>query len=183
MIVAVWVTWATTAYLVDLPETNRDGQDLLFVWRGHDDDWWRCQALRVALQTSLVLFAWLLFGGIWRLLRGRSRSNALVAAAVIWLCVAAGTLTVGSLATSYLGGSLITVVGPGGMTRVVTQDAFDGDVVQVYRPVGRFGYLRESGYGGRILLDPRRGACSIVPEPGTKKMYLVCGDTSYQLPD
>ena len=95
-------------------------------------------------------------------------------AASVWLHVVAVTVPLGVLATIYVGGSLTMVHGPGGVTRLVTQDEFDGDVVVVYRPVTRFTYLRESGDECGISLDPRRGPCSIDEPTHATTLILSC---------
>lgn len=150
------------------------------MWHGRESDWWKGPALGLALVSSLAFFGWLLLLGV-RLLHGSRRTVATVIALAGWLASAAAAVVIGGLAMLWVGGSLTTVHGPGGVTRVVTQDGFDGDVVLVYRPVSRFAYLRQSPDEGSTSLDPRRGRCSIHEQPPTSDLVLSCGDTSYQL--
>ena len=174
-------SWVTVHHLARLPVTDSTGRSLLYVWRGHDSDWWQGQPLGLALVTSSALLGWLFWRGA-RLVHERWRRVATVIAMTVWLTVTAVGLVVGGLAMVYVGGTLTTVHGPGGVTRVVTQDGFDGDVVEVYRPVGRFTYVLESeDDGSGIALDPRRGPCSITGQPPARELVLSCGDTSYRL--
>jgi len=173
-------SWATVLHLIRLPVTDSTGRGLLYVWRGHDSDWWRGRGVGVALVMSFAALGWLFWLGV-RLVCKPWRRVVTVIAVAVWLAGAAVGGAVGGLAMIYVGGTLTTVHGPGGVTRVVTQDEFDGDVVEVYRPVGRFTYLRESDDGGEVSLDPRRGPCSITGEPSAGNLVLSCGDTSYRL--
>ena len=178
---AVYASWATILHLTRLPVTDATGRGLLYVWRGRDSDWWRDQLSGLAVVTSLALLGWLFWRGA-QLVHRPWRRVATVIAMTVWSAVTAVGLTVGGLAMVYVGGTLTTVHGPGGVTRVVTQDEFDGDVVEVYRPIGRSTYLRESDNdGNRIALDPRRGPCSITGQPPARELVLSCGDTSYRL--
>ena len=173
-------SWVTVLHLVRLPVTDSTGRGLLYVWRGHDSDWWRGRGIGVALVTSFALLGWLFWLGV-RLVRKPWRRAVSVIAVVVWLAGAAVGVGVGGLAMIYVGGTLTTVHGPGGVIRIVTQDEFDGDVVEVYRPVGRFTYLRESEDASGVSLDPRRGPCSITEQPPVGDLVLSCGDTSYRL--
>ena len=174
-------SWATVHHLARLPVTDSTGRSLLYVWRGHDSDWWQGQPLGLALVTSSALLGGLFWRGT-QLVHKRWRSVATVIAMTVWLTGTALGLTVGGLAMIYVGGTLTTAHGPGGTTRVVTQDEFDGDIVEVYRPIGRFTYLRESeDDGSGIALDPRRGPCSITEQRPAGELVLSCGDTSYRL--
>jgi hypothetical protein len=174
----VSASWATVAYLDRLPVTDSIGRGLMYVWRGHDSDWWCGVSLGVALVTSTAMLGWLFQSGV-RLLRRSWREAAVGIAVTVWLVGAAVTVLVGGLAMVYVGGTLTTVHGPGGVTRIVTQDEFDGDVVEVYRPLGHFTYRRESGDEGGLSLDPRRGPCSITKQRSARDLVLSCGDTSY----
>ena len=179
--VVVGAAWVTVHHLTNLPTADATGRGLLYVWHDHGSFWWLGAALQVALVTSLALLAWLLRAGV-RLLPGVWRIAGDVLAAIVGLAGLLVALALGFLSMFFFDGTLLTVDGPGGVTRVVTQDGFDGDAVVVYRQVGRFTYLRESGDHGGISLDPRRGPCSITEHRVTKNLVLSCGDTSYLIP-
>jgi hypothetical protein len=179
--VVVGAAWVTVHHLISLRTFDATGRGLLYVWHDHDSFWWSGAVIQVALVTSLALLVWLLRAGV-RLLPGPWRIAGEVLAAIVGAAGLLVALALGFLSMFFFDGTLLTVDGPGGVTRVVTQDGYDGDAVVVYRPVGRSTYLRESGDQGQISLDPRRGSCLITEPPATKKLILSCGDTSYLIP-
>lgn len=179
--VVVCAAWVVVHHLTDLPNVDATGRGLLYLWLGHDHIWWQGVLLEVALVTSLALLVWLLRWGV-RLLPGSWRAVGAVLAVTVGLTALVVVFVMGWFSGFLLSGTILTVDGPGGVTRVVTQDGFDGDSVVVYRPLARFIYLRESGDEGPISLDPRRGPCSITEQLATDKLVLLCGDTSYLFP-
>lgn len=178
LLASVAVTaWAAYGTLRGLPEVDDRGQSLLYVAYGQSKTWWSLAAFSVAAAASYALLLWTL----WRLVRkthGRRRGLASVAAAS--LALASG----GVLA--FVGGAMLLLVAVEGKQTlvqdadgpavVVTQDAFDGEVVLVWRRVGRFTYVREQG---PTTVDPDGGPCAVVDDASAA--VLTCGPTSQVL--
>jgi len=184
----VAVAWAGVVHLLGLPDTDAAGRPLLHTWRGRTSTWWSSGLLEVALLASLTLLGRVLWLGVRRL-RGPWRWAAAALGATVWTGAAAYAVVWGflvALLTGFAGTSTV-VHGAGGVTRLVTQDGFDGDTVLVWRPVGRTTWVLESSpAAGPSSLDPRQGLCSIETRAparaaGPARPFLVCGSTSQPL--
>lgn len=175
-VVAV-ATWVTYGVLLRLPKVDEQGQSLLYLGYGHSSTWWSLVAFSVAAATSCALLVWLLLRLVRRT-NTRRRSLALVAAASLALA-SGGVLAVvggGTILLLAADGKQTLIQDAEGTAVVVTVDAFDGDIVLVWRRVARFTYVREPG---PTNVDPRSGACAVV---GTASgALLTCGNTSQVL--
>ena len=179
---ALLALFAVTAWIVygvlrGLPRADASGRSVLYLAYGHSSTWWSLVAFSVAAATSYALLVWML----WVLtLRTGSRRRGWTSIAAAFLAMASG----GALA--FVGGATVLLVavegkqtvveGADGTAAAITVDAFDGDIVLVWRRVARFAYEREQG---RTTIDPRSGACSVLQRASIA--VLTCGTTSQVL--
>ena len=184
----VAASWAGVVHLVGLPRTDASGRALTHLWLQRTSTWWWTGLLEVALAASLVLLGWVLQLGVRRL-AGPWRWLTAALGVTVWTGAAAYAVVWGLLVAVLSGfaGTSTVVHGSGGVTRLVTQDGFDGDTVLVWRPVGPTTWVLAPDPPAAVTsLDPRRGPCSIREDGPARggdpaRSLLVCGDTSQPL--
>lgn len=170
-------TWVAYGVFLGLPEVDEQGRSLLYVGYGNSRSWWSLLAFSFAATTTFVLLVWLL-GRLVRRTSTRRRGLASFLAASLALAsfgvlALVGVWTILFQATEA---KQTLVQGMEEAAFVITEDAFDGDVVEVWKQVARFTYVREPG---PTTVNPRSGPCTVVGNPS--RAVLICGSTSQVL--
>ena len=158
LVVVTAASWVSVVWLSTLPSTDDSGRMVLYYYWHHTSGFWSTAVL------SLMLAAGLIFQ-IVRHVHGRWRVMTMVVGGGAWLYGAAHVAALVIFMVLLIGveGTQTIARGSDGTMVMITQDGFDGDIVDVWRPSTSVIYLREPGLAtvdprsGRAVLTARRG--------------------------
>ena len=168
-------SWVTFVWLWTLPRTDGSHRMVLYFYWHHTSLWWSGAVLAVAGVLSLILVAVLLVQ-LLRHVHGRWRTVMMALGAGAWLCGAASLAVLGLVAVLAAGfeGTQTIARASDGTIVMVTQDGFDGDRVDVWRPMTSVTFVEDLHVS---TVNQRSGPCRL-DRKTESQMRLTCGSTS-----
>ncbi|MFT4109990.1 hypothetical protein [Propionicimonas sp.] len=153
--------------------------DVEYIVAGHTSYWWAVLALFAAAAATLV-GVWLLVSVILaEIARPLLRAPVRVLGALVWTAGAAFLAIVCYIGLLGVGieGNQTFLTAEDGTTLMITQDGFDGDMVDFYDPGPGWTWLRRHGIA---RVDPHDGPCTLTTTVST--LTVACGSTTQSIP-